>query len=68
MNFVYWALIADPALMIRGFFTVLSALYTAISEVFRTLPREWVEEILTTEDVSADARTPLKRRSTTAPG
>ena len=44
---VYWSLLAVTAFMIGGFGTVLGALYTTIGEIFRTLPRDWVEEILT---------------------
>jgi hypothetical protein len=44
---VYWALLAVTALMIGGFTTVLGGLYLTIGEIFRTLPRSWVEEILT---------------------
>jgi len=51
---VYWALLADTALMVGGFATVLSALWATIGAVFATLPREWVEEILT-EEAAEDA-------------
>ena len=46
VNLVYWALLVVTALLIGGFATVLGALYTTISDVFRTLPREWVSDIL----------------------
>jgi hypothetical protein len=44
---VYWSLLVVTALMIGGFATVLGGLYTTIGEIFRTLPSDWVEEILT---------------------
>ena len=47
---LYWALLGATALMVGGFATVLGALYATIGEVFRTLPRQWVEEILEEED------------------
>jgi hypothetical protein len=47
IDMFYWALLAVTTLMVGGFATVLSALFTTIGEIFRTLPREWVEEILT---------------------
>jgi hypothetical protein len=43
---IYWAELTATSLMIGGFATVLSALYTTIGEIFRTLPRRWVQEIL----------------------
>ncbi len=49
IDLVYWALLATTALMVGGFATVLGALYTTVAEVFRTLPRQWVEEILADE-------------------
>jgi hypothetical protein len=64
VNFVYWTLLADTALMIGGFATVLGALSTTINEVFRTLPQEWVEDILTPEE-SADSQMTGESRSTT---
>lgn len=47
VNLVYWALLAATAAAIAGFATVLVALFTTVGEVFRTLPGDWVEEILT---------------------
>ena len=38
------------AVMVGGFATILGALYATIEEVFYTLPRQWVEEILTEEE------------------
>jgi hypothetical protein len=49
---VYWALLVVTALMIGGFATVLGALYTTVREIFRTLPRQWVEEILDEESAA----------------
>jgi hypothetical protein len=49
VNLVYWTLLIATALSIAGFTTVLGALYTTVHEVFRTLPKTWVEEILTDE-------------------
>jgi hypothetical protein len=66
VNFVYWTLLADTALMIGGFATVLGALYTTINEVFRTLPREWVEDILTPDEGSAEVSTTEESQSVTA--
>jgi hypothetical protein len=52
---VYWSLLVVTALMIGGFATVLGGLYITIGEIFRTLPRSWVEEILTeAEEESAE--------------
>jgi hypothetical protein len=42
-------LLAITALMVGGFATVLGALYATIGEIFRTLPQQWVEEILAEE-------------------
>jgi hypothetical protein len=47
---VYWALLVVTALMIGGFATVLGGLSTTIGDIFRTLPRAWVEGILTESD------------------
>jgi hypothetical protein len=58
---VYWSLLAVTSLMVGGFATVLGALYATIQEIFRTLPREWVEEILaeeTGEGAQAEADEP----------
>jgi hypothetical protein len=49
VNLVYWTMLIATALSIAGFTTVLGALYTTVHEVFRTLPKTWVEEILTDE-------------------
>ena len=43
----YWALLIVTALMIGGFTTVLGGLFTTIGDIFRTLPRSWVEDIVT---------------------
>jgi hypothetical protein len=52
---VYWALLIVTALMIGGFTTVLGGLYITFGEIFNTLPRSWVEEILTeTEEESSE--------------
>jgi hypothetical protein len=56
VSVVYWSLLAVTSLMVGGFATVLGALYATIQEIFRTLPREWVEEILA-EGESEEART-----------
>lgn len=50
IDLIYWALLAVTTLMVGGFAIVLSALFATIGEVFRTLPRQWVEEILTEEE------------------
>jgi hypothetical protein len=68
VNFVYWTLLADTALMIGGFATVLGALYTTINEVFRTLPREWVEDILTPEEEADDEQATAEPQSSLASG
>jgi hypothetical protein len=47
VNLVYWSLLIATAISIAGFTTVLGALYTTVHEVFRTLPKTWVDEILT---------------------
>jgi hypothetical protein len=47
---IYWALLIMTALMIGGFAVVLGALYTTVHDIFRTLPRGWVEEILAEEE------------------
>lgn len=52
---VYWALLGATALMVGGFATVLGALYATIGEVFRTLPRQGVEEILEEDAAEAEA-------------
>lgn len=56
VDLVYWSLLVVTALLIGGFATVLGALYTTISEVFRTLPREWVTDILTEEPATTSNR------------
>jgi len=43
---IYWSLLVVTALMIGGFTIVLGSLRATIGEVFRTLPQEWIEEIL----------------------
>jgi hypothetical protein len=58
---VYWALLAITALMVGGFTTVLGALYAIIGEVFATLPRQWVDEILA-DDVAVEATGATDRR------
>jgi hypothetical protein len=68
VNFVYWTLLVDTALMIGGFATVLGALSTTINEVFRTLPREWVEDILTPEEDAGGERAAAEPQSTLASG
>lgn len=50
VNLVYWLLVAATSLMIGGFALVLGALYTTVRDIFRTLPTEWVDEILTEPD------------------
>ena len=47
LTLVYWALLIVTALMIGGFTTVLGGLYSTIGDIFRTLPRDWVAEIVT---------------------
>ena len=47
INLIYWALLSSTAISIAGFTTVLVALFATVSEVFRTLPKTWVDEILT---------------------
>jgi hypothetical protein len=49
IDLIYWALLAVTTLMVGGFATVLGALYATIGEIFRTLPHQWVEEILAEE-------------------
>ena len=49
INLIYWLLLTMTALMIGGFAVVLGALYTTVGDIFRTLPRAWVEEILAEE-------------------
>jgi hypothetical protein len=49
VEWVYWALLIATSLMVGGFATVLGALYTTVRDIFRTLPRAWVDEILTDE-------------------
>ncbi len=46
LNLAYWSLLGVTALMIGGFTTVLGGLYSTIGEIFRTLPRSLVEEIV----------------------
>jgi hypothetical protein len=52
---VYWALLGTTALLIGGFAIVLGALYSTIGEIFRTLPRTWVAEILTDAEEADNA-------------
>ena len=52
---IYWALLAATTLMVGGFATVPCALYATTGEVFGTLPRQWVEEILAEEAEAAGA-------------
>lgn len=47
VELLYWALLGVTALMVGGFATVLGALHATVAEVFRTLPQQWVDEILT---------------------
>jgi hypothetical protein len=50
INLVYWLLVAATSIMIGGFALVLGALAVTVRSIFRTLPTEWVDEILM-EDV-----------------
>ncbi len=54
VNLVYWTLLVATAISIAGFSTVLTALFTTVNEVFRTLPQTWVNEILTVEASSSE--------------
>jgi hypothetical protein len=57
VNIVYWSLLVATALMIGGFATVLGALYTTVQDIFRTLPKTWVEEILADDDAARESAT-----------
>ena len=46
----FYAMVALTAIMIGGFSTVLSSLYSTIADVFRNLPQRWVEDILAEDD------------------
>jgi hypothetical protein len=50
VNTVYWAILVTTSLMISGFTTVLGSLFVTINEILGTLPQEWVDDILTTEE------------------
>ena len=47
---VYWAILGTTSLMISGFTTVLGSLFVTINEILGTLPQEWVDDILATEE------------------
>jgi amino acid transporter len=54
VNTVFFGLQGLTTLMVGGFAVVLSSLYATIAEVFRNLPRPWVEEILADEDADEE--------------
>src|SRR4051812_3814563 len=51
---VYWAILGITSLMIGGFTTVLGSLFVTINEILGTLPQEWVDDILATEEQHDD--------------
>jgi hypothetical protein len=51
---VYWAILVATSLMISGFTTVLGSLFVTINEILGTLPQEWVDDILATEEQRDD--------------
>jgi hypothetical protein len=51
---VYWAILVTTSLMIGGFTTVLGSLFVTINEILGTLPQEWVDDILATEEQRED--------------
>jgi len=55
---VYWTLLVDTALMVGGFAAVLGALWVTIGEVFGTLPRQWVDDLLAEEVEEAASQRP----------
>ena len=61
---VYWAILVATSLMISGFTTVLGSLFVTINEILSTLPQEWVEDILATEEDQRDDGTAAPERST----
>ena len=50
VNVVFYGLQVLTALMVGGFAVVLTSLYATIADVFRNLPRPWVEEILAEDE------------------
>ena len=48
----FYAMLVLTALMVGGFTIVLASLYKTVEDVFRNLPRQWVDELL--QDADAD--------------
>src|SRR5215213_6086887 len=46
MNVVFFGLLGLTSLMVGAFAIVLTSLYATVADVLRTLPQDWVEEIL----------------------
>jgi hypothetical protein len=51
---VFFGLLALTALMVGAFAVVLTSLYATVADVLRTLPQEWVDEIM--DEVGDDGR------------
>lgn len=60
---VYWALLAFVVAIVGGLAVVLASLYSTIADVFRNLPREWVDDILAEPPADPDDRFPGSERS-----
>jgi MFS family permease len=60
INVVFYGLLALTALMIGAFAVVLTSLYATVGDVLRSLPQEWVTEILEDE---VEPATTQRRRS-----
>jgi hypothetical protein len=56
---VFFGLLGLTALMVGAFAVVLTSLYATVADVLRSLPADWVEEILE-EDEAHEA---VRRRS-----
>jgi hypothetical protein len=53
---VFFGLLALTALMVGAFAVVLTSLYATVADVLRTLPEDWIAEILGDADDESDER------------
>lgn len=53
IDVVFFGMLLLTALMIGAFAVVISSLYSTVADVFRTLPEEWVDDILREDEQTA---------------